>query len=170
MKKLATTFAIRGAIDPEAARRIASAVREIDPAASVAVSLSQRIARVQSSATVEQIQHAIAAHGFVAEISTRALSSQPPPGVRARPAGARACCVVVARALRFGLLFALVVPVITFVVGLGVQHFDTACRDSDGCTIRLVSATILSIAPSAVLGFLMALVRGIVRLRTSATR
>jgi hypothetical protein len=170
MKEYATTFAIRGAIDPEAARRIASAVHEIDPAASVAVSLSQRVARVQSSATVEQIQHAIAAHGFVAHMSTRAFSRRRPLRARARPAGARACFVVIARALLFGLLFALVVPIITFVVMLGVRHFDAACSGSDGCTMALVSATILSIAPGAVLGFLIALVRGIVRLRTSATR
>ena len=169
MKEHATTFALRGAIGPEAARRIASAVHEIDPAASVAVSLSRRVARVQSSATVEQIQHAIAAHGFVAQMSTRASSSRP-PRARVGPAGARACLVVIARALLFGLLFALVVPVITFVVMLAVRHFDAACSGSDGCTMALVSATILSIAPGAVLGFLIALVRGIVRLRTSATR
>jgi hypothetical protein len=160
-----TTFAIRGAMGPEAARRIASAVREIDPAASVAVSPSRRIARVQSSATVEQIQRAIAAHGFITERRTRAFSSRP-PRTRARPVGARACVVMVARALRFGLLFALLVPVITFVVILGVQHLDTSCGGSDGCTMELVSATILSIAPGAILGFVIALVRGIVRLRT----
>lgn len=169
MKEHATTFAIRGAIGPEAARRIASAVREVDPAASVAISLSRRVARVQSSATVEQIQHAIAAHGFIAERSARSFS-RPPPRARARPAGARAFFAVVARAVRFGLLFALLVPVITFVVVLGVQHFDAACSASDGCTMELVSATILSIAPGAVFGFLIAFVRGIVRLRTSATR
>jgi hypothetical protein len=169
MREHATTFAIHGAISPEAVRKIASAVREIDPAASVAVSPSQRIARVQSSATVEQIQRAFAAGGFVTEMTTGAFSSRP-ARAKARPAGARACLAEVARALLFGLLFALVVPVITFVVMLGVQHFDTGCGDSDGCTMGLVSATILSIAPGAILGFLIALVRGIVRLRTSATR
>lgn len=169
MREHATTFAIRGVIGPEAARKLASAVREIDPAASVAVSRSRGIARVQSSATIEQIQRAIAARGFVAEMSTRTFSRRLPVA-RARPSGARACLVEVARAFRFGLLFALVVPVITFVVMLGVQHFDTGCGDPDGCTMGLVSATILSIAPGAVLGFLIALVRGIVRLRTSATR
>jgi hypothetical protein len=169
MRENATTFAIRGEIGPGAARRIALAVREIDPAASVAISVSRRVARIQSSATVEQIQHAIAAHGFIAEMSSRAFSGQP-SRARARPAGARACLVVVASALRFGLLFALVVPVITFLVMLGVQHFDTGCIRTDGCTAGMVSATILSIAPGAVLGFLIALVRGIVRLRTSATR
>jgi hypothetical protein len=169
MREHATTFAIRGVISPEAEQKIASAVREIDPSANVAVSQSRRIARVQSSAAVEQILNAIAAHGFVAEMTTSALSSGP-PRARAKPAGARACLAELARALRFGLLFALVVPVITFAVILGVQHFDTGCRDSDRCTIGLVSATMLSIAPGAVLGFLIALVRGIIRLRTSATR
>jgi hypothetical protein len=167
MREQATTFAIRGAISPEGMRKIASAVREIDPAASIAVSLSRRIARVQSSASVEQIQHAIAARGFVAEMTTRACG---PPGAKARPPGTRACLAEVARALLFGLLFALVVPVITFVVTLGIQYFDTGCSDSDGCTMGLVSATILSIAPGAILGFLISLVRGIIRLRTSATR
>jgi hypothetical protein len=60
MKEHATTFAIRGAIGPDAAHKVASAVRGIDPRASVAVSPSQGLARVQSSAPVEQILHAIA--------------------------------------------------------------------------------------------------------------
>jgi hypothetical protein len=167
MRDHATTFAIRGVIGPETARKIASAVREIDPAASVAVSRSRGIARVQSSATIEQIQRAIAACGFVAEMSTGAYSRSP---AKTRPSGARACLMEVARALRVGLLFALVVPVMTFVAMLSVQHFDKGCGDPDGCTMGLVSATILSIAPGAIIGFLIALVRGIVRLRTSATR
>jgi hypothetical protein len=92
---------------------------------------------------------------------------------RARANGVRAFLAVVARAIPFGLLFGLVVSVITFVVVLGTQHFDGACRatdDSSGCAMGLVSATILSVAPGAVLGFLIALVHGIVRLGTSATR
>ena len=168
MKEHATTF-IRGAFGPEAARRIAAAVRQIDPAARVAISVSRRVARVQSSATVEQIQHAIAAHGFIAERSGRALSSRA-RRASPRPAGARAFFVVVARAFGFGLRFALLVPIITFIVVLGVQHFDGACGVSDRCTMGLVSATIFSIAPGAVFGFLIALLRGIVGLRTSATR
>jgi hypothetical protein len=169
MREHATTFAIRGVIGPETARKIASAVREIDPAASVAVSRSRGIARVKSSATIEQIQRAIAARGFVTEMSASA-SSRSPRHAKTRPSGARACLVELARAFRVGLLFALVVPVMTFAVMFGVQHFDKGCGDPDGCTMGLVSATILSIAPGAILGFLIALVRGIVRLRTSATR
>lgn len=161
MKKPATTFAVRGAIDPEAARRIASAVRQIDPAASVVVSLSRRIARVQSSAPVEQIHRAIAAHGFVAERSTR-FYSRPLLG-RARPTGGRAFLAVVGRAFRLGLLFALMVPLITFGVVMGVQHLDGGCGGSGGCSMELASATLLSIAPGAAFGFLIGLVEGIVR-------
>jgi hypothetical protein len=168
MREHATTFAIRGAISPEAVRTFESAVRKIDPAASVAVSLSRSIARVQSSDSRAD-PAAVAAGGFVTEMTTVAFSGRP-TRAKARQAGARACLAEVARALLFGLLFALVVPVITFVVTLGFQRFDTGCGDSDGCTMGLVSATILSIAPGAILGFLIALVRGIVRLRTSATR
>jgi hypothetical protein len=88
-------------------------------------------------------------------MTTVAFSGRP-TRAKARQAGARACLAEVARALLFGLLFALVVPVITFVVTLGFQRFDTGCGDSDGCTMGLVSATILSIAPGAILGFLIA--------------
>jgi hypothetical protein len=48
-------FAIRGAISPEAVRTFESAVRKIDPAASVAVSLCEA-SRAYNRPTVEQIQ------------------------------------------------------------------------------------------------------------------
>jgi copper chaperone CopZ len=121
MKEHATRFAIRGVIGLNASRTMTAAVRGIDPRASVAVSLSQALVRVQSSAPIEQIQPVIEAQGFIAEMSRHA---SPGRQSRAGATGMRALLGVVARALLFGLLFALVVPVITFGVVLGVQHFD----------------------------------------------
>jgi hypothetical protein len=71
--------------------------------------------------------------------------------------------VVVGRAFRLGLLFALMVPLITFGVVMGFQHLNGGCGGSDGCTMELVSAALLSIAPGAAFGFLIGLVEGIVR-------
>jgi hypothetical protein len=85
-----------------------------------------------------------------------------------RPLGGRAIREVLGRALLWGLLFALMAPLVTFVVVLSLQYFNQACgtpADSGGCAIGVVSATILLIAPGAVVGFLIAMVHGIVRLK-----
>jgi hypothetical protein len=165
------TIAIIGMMDPGSARIIESAVRRVDPAARIAVSLSAGLASVQSVAPVALICRAIELQGFIAEPSARAFPIQ-----RERAASlvsGRAILRVFGRALLWGLLCALIAPLVTFVVVLSLQYFDQACGtpvDSGGCAMGLVSATILSIAPGAIVGFLIALVHGILQLTTPATR
>jgi hypothetical protein len=165
------TIAIIGMMDPESARMIESAVRSVDPAARIAVSLSAGLASVQSVAPLALICQAIESRGFIAEPSARAFPVQ-----RERAASlvsGHAILGVFGRALLWGLLCALIAPLVTFLVVLGLQYFDQTCGtpgDSGGCAMGLVSATILSIAPGAVVGFLIALVHGIVRLTTPAPR
>jgi hypothetical protein len=163
------TFAVIGMMDPGSARMIESAVRSVDPAARVAVSLAAGLASVQSVAPVALICQAIESQGFIAEPSTRAFPLRHERSTP--PASGRAILRVLGRALLWGLLCALVAPLITFVAVLGLQYFDHACGtpgDSGGCAMGLVSATILSIAPGAVIGFLIALAHGIVQIANAS--
>jgi hypothetical protein len=165
------TIAIIGMMDPGSVRIIESAVRRVDPAARIAVSLSAGLASVQSVAPVALICQAIELQGFIAEPSARRFPIQRERA--ASPVRGRAILRVFGRALLWGLLCALIAPLVTFVVVLSLQYFDQACGtpgDSGGCAMGLVSATILSIAPGAIVGFLFALAHGILRLTTSATR
>jgi hypothetical protein len=95
-----------------------------------------------------------------------------PPRQTKSKVGARALLDVVGRALLLGLVCAGLVPVVTFVVLFVLQHFDRSCGtpgDSGGCAMGLLSATILSIAPGAILGFLIALVHGVLRLANTVS-
>jgi hypothetical protein len=163
------TFAVIGMIDPGSADVIEKAVRGVDPAASVIVSISAGLASVRSSAPIALIREAIEAQGFIAEPSARAEPVRPQ---RAKsPVNTPAILNVLGHALLWGLLGAFIVPLATFVVSLGLQYFDPACAtsgDSGGCAMGLISATILSIAPGAILGFLIALVHGILRIGKAA--
>jgi len=133
-KPTSTTFSVIGMIDRQAVTTIETAVRDIDPAAAVAVSMSAGLANIRSVAPVERIRQSIEARGFVVEPTDRTF---PPRQTKSK-------------------------------VGAGVlQHFDRSCGtpgDSGGCAMGLVSAAILSIAPGAILGFLIALVHGVLRL------
>jgi copper chaperone CopZ len=163
-----TTFSVIGMVDREAVTTIETAVRNVDPVAVVAVSMSTGLANVRSSAPVERIRQAIEARGFIVQPTDRAF----PPRQTKSKVGARALLDVVGRALLLGLVCACLVPVVTFVVLLVLQHFDRSCGtpgDSGGCAMGLLSATILSIAPGAVLGFLIALVHGVLRLANTVS-
>jgi copper chaperone CopZ len=162
-KPASTTFSVIGMIDRQAVAAIETAVRNIDPAAAVAVSMSAGLANIRSAAPAERIRQAIEARGFIAEPTDRAF----PLRQAKTKVAARGLLDVVGRALLLGLVCAFLVPVVTFVVLFVLQHFDRKCGtpgDSGGCTMGLVSATILSIAPGAILGFLIALVHGVLRL------
>jgi hypothetical protein len=87
---------------------MASAVREIDPrpASPFRFRVAPRVYNhPQQSSRFSTRSRPV---GLIAEMTTRAFSSRP-PRAKARPAGARDCLAEVARALLFGLLFALVV-------------------------------------------------------------
>jgi hypothetical protein len=161
-----TTFAVFGMIDRSSASMIKEAVRTVDPGANVAVSLRTGLASVRSGASVDVIRKAIEAQGFIAEPSTRAFPQR--PASRAPfPTDRRAILRVLGRASLWGLASALIVPFATFVAVASLQYFDTSCGtpgNSGGCAMGLVSATMFSIAPGAILGFLTVFVHGIARL------
>ena len=161
-----TTFAIFGMIDRGSANTIKAAVRAVDPGANVAVSLRSGLASVRSAAPVEAIRKAIEAQGFIAEPSTRAFPERPTSRAGAH-ADRRAVLKVLGRASLWGLASALIVPLATFVAVAALQYLDKRCGtpgDSGGCAMGLVSTTIFSIAPGAILGFLIVFVHGIARL------
>ena len=162
-KPTSTTFSVIGMIDRQAVTTIETAVRDIDPAAAVAVSMSAGLANIRSVAPVERIRQSIEARGFVVEPTDRTF----PPRQTKSKVGAGALLDVVGRALLLGLVCACLVPMATFAALFVLQHFDRSCGtpgDSGGCAMGLVSAAILSIAPGAILGFLIALVHGVLRL------
>jgi copper chaperone CopZ len=162
------TFAVLGMIDRSAIDAIKAAVRAVDPTASVKVSLGTGLVSVQSAAAAELIQRAIETQGFIAEKTARPFPIQ--PAIAGPKIRGRAALHVVGRAFLIGLLCAFAVPCITFAVVLVSQHFDPACgtpADSGGCEMGLVSTTVLSIAPGALIGFSAALVDGFARLARS---
>jgi len=167
-KPTSTTFSIIGMVDRDAVTTIETAVRNIDPVAAVAVSMSTGLANIRSAAPVERVRQAIEARGFIVQPTDRAF----PPRQTKSKVGARALLHVVGRALLLGLVCACLVPVVTFVVLFVLQHFDRSCGtpgDSGGCAMGLLGATILSIAPGAILGFLIALVHGVLRLANTVS-
>jgi uncharacterized YccA/Bax inhibitor family protein len=154
------TFAILGMIDAGSAAMIEQAVRSVDPAANVVVALSPGLASVRSAAPAARIRAAIEAQGFIAEPRAAVRRAQAPISVNA-------VLSVFGRALLSGLICALIVPLVTFLTMLGLEYFDRACGtpgDSGGCEMGLVSTTVLSIAPGAMLGFLITLVHGFIRI------
>ena len=164
-----TTFTVVGMIDKGSARLIEMAVHGVDPAARVVVSLSAGLASVESAAPVARIRQAIEALGFIAEPTGRPFPlRRAPAAARAGvAAGIRAKVKVIGHAALWGLLCAFLAPAVTFVAVLFLNHFTAACGtpgDSGGCAMGLVSSTVLSIAPGAILGFLVALVHGVLRM------
>jgi hypothetical protein len=130
--------------------------------------MSAGLANIRSAAPVERIRQAIEARGFIVEPTDRAF----PPRQTKSKVGARALLGVVGRALRLGL-----------VCGLPGAHGDVrgAVRPAtfrpklrnSGRFRRLRDGTgqrhYLSIAPGAILGFLIALVHGGVRLANTVS-
>jgi hypothetical protein len=55
-KSTSTTFSVIGIVDREAVTTIETAVRNIDPVAAVAVSMSTGLANIRSAAPVERIR------------------------------------------------------------------------------------------------------------------
>jgi hypothetical protein len=142
-----TTFAISGHLDDAAAVAIESAIRSLDREAIVKVSLAADLVSVQSRAATGDIRAAINAVGFDAEPTSR-------PFPRER---------VQLSTVGWTLIGAVITPIITFLLVLAAVRFNPACGapgDSGGCDMDLVSITILSVLPGAVLGFLFAITSG----------
>jgi hypothetical protein len=141
-----TTFAISGHLDDAAVVAIESAIRGLDRDATLKVSLAAGLVSVRSRAAADDIRTAINAVGLDAE-----PTSQPFPQER-----------VQLRTVGWTLIGAVITPIITFLLVLAAVRFNPACGapgDSGGCDMDLVSITILSVLPGAVLGFLFAITR-----------
>jgi hypothetical protein len=141
-----TTFAISGHLDDAAVVAIESAIRGLDHEAVVKVSSAAGLISVRSRAAAGDIRAALSAVGLEAEPTSR-------PFPRER---------VQLRTVGWTLIGAVITPIITFLLVLAAVRFNPDCGapgDSGGCDMDLVSITILSVLPGAVLGFLFAITR-----------
>lgn len=139
------TFALNGLVDRNAAAAIETAVRNLDREAVVKVSAD--LVSVRSRAAIGEIRAALKAAGLEVEPTSRPFPHEPAP----------------LPIVGWTLIGAIVTPIVTFLLVLAALRFDPGCGapgDSGGCDMDLVSLTILSVLPGAVLGLLFALTRG----------
>jgi hypothetical protein len=64
----------------------------------------------------------------------------------------------IGRAMLWALWGFLLAPIVVFVIGLGVNHFNPVCGtpgDSGGCEMGLVVAAVGAVMPGAMIGFLI---------------
>lgn len=94
------------------------------------------------------------------------MTSAPSPAP-ARPSGWR----IFGKALLGALIGFFATPVVVFALVLVLNFFNAVCGtpgDSGGCEMGLFTATIASAIPGAAIGFIVNLVRGLLKLRKAA--
>jgi hypothetical protein len=151
-------LAVSAMIDAAAAARVTETIRALDPNAAVTVSLPGGLVAVRTTAPVEALCRALAAQGFDAEPSERPLPLY--TAGRVMP--------VVGRALAWGLGWSILAPLAAFLLMLVFVLVDPSCNspgDSGGCYMGLATVPVAAIVPGALGGFLVTLIRGLLRIR-----